>query len=671
MLLDEHIEKEETLKHLKKNIMIIAGAVALSACVSEPATDVISETEVTPEGTVKTTAGKADAWNFRNDPARFRTELTYEFSKFPLEAQSPVPWAANYWPVYKDSINDRWQGVDVLSPAEKYDVAFNNWEATEDFMKLRPFNTNTCEFDAEYYDQLGPVANFTSKFKGNLKSRNGKDDDRDGISDAEECKSSVEGETNEEKLDGVETWWGICHAWAPAAIMEPEPLAPVTRDGVTFDVSDQKALLMMQWDKSSAYMMGGRCNDKEVERDDITGRVISSDCRDLNAGSWHVIISNLIGMNNRGMVIERTWNYEVWNQPLFGYKVKHNEEITLERAHELLNLSADTAGGSGELIHGLREGSNTAIGVINLVNGASLSKLDDTVGLDKRGAEAIIAFRSGNDGLIGTDDDDTYRNLTELEDTFFVGEAAFGKLSEYATANGFVPERYAYNDKAVKFIEIKMSTDWITEQHPLKERTDNVISRYTRHDNYHYILELDAADKIIGGEWVGSSIASHPDFVWLPVRGAGGNPHLDMDVIRDIVMEGRKSVLGEAAAGDIFDVASSEKVAIPDNSTDGAVSTIDVPESGKILSMTLDLNIEHTYRGDLSVVLRHGSISIPVYNGRESDSPSSDNVELTSEIVNGFEGSDIKGQWEVFVVDGAGADVGAITGWSLHFEVEK
>jgi hypothetical protein len=652
--------------------MIIAGVVALSACASEPTVDVAPETDVTPEGEVKNNIGKADAWNWRNDPARFRTELSYEFSKFPLEGKSPTPWAASYWPVYKDSINDRWQGEDVLSPAEKYDVAFHGWEATEDFMKLRPFNSDTCaEFDTGYYEQLGPVADFTSKFKGNLKARNGKDDDNDGIADADECKSSVDGTTNEEKRDGVETWWGICHAWAPAAIMEPEPLAAVTRDGVTFEVSDQKALLMMQWDKANAYMMGGRCNDKEVERDELTGRVISSQCRDLNAGSWHVIVSNLIGLNKRGMVIERTWNYEVWNQPLFGYKVTHNEEITLDKAHELLNLTANTAGGTGDLIHGLREGSNTAVGIINLVNGASLAKLDDAVGLDKRAAEAVIAFRSGNDGLIGTGDDVAYRTLTELEDTYFVGEAAFGKLVEYATANGFVPQRYAYNEKAVKFVEIKMTTDWITEQHPLKERTDDVISRYTRHDHYHYILELDANDEVIGGEWVGSSIASHPDFVWLPVRGAGGNPHLDMDIIRDIVNEGRKSVLGEAASGDVFDVASSAKVAIPDNNTDGAVSAIDVAESGKILSMTMDLNIEHTYRGDLSVVLRHGSISIPIFNGREEPNPSSDNVELTAEVVNGFEGLDIAGEWQVIAVDGMGADVGSITGWSLHFEIEK
>ena len=657
------------MKHMKTTLLMILAAFAVSACGEQGTSNESVSDEITPEGDVKLETGKADAWNWRNDPARFRTELNYAFDELPTEAEAGTPWSANYWPNYKDSINDRWQGVDVLSPAEKYDVAFHKWEASEEFMTLKPFNSDTCEWDEDYYKGLGPVADWTSNNKGNKKSRNGLDDDNDGIADKDECKSNVDGDKNEEQRDGVETWWGICHAWAPAAIMEPEPLASVTRDGVTFDVSDQKALLMMQWDKSSAHVIGGRCNDKEVERDPDTGRVLSAECRDLNAGAWHVIVSNIIGLNNRGMVIERTWDYEVWNQPLFGYKVTLNKEISLDRAHELLNLDTDSAGGSGEPIHGIREGSNTAIGIINLLNGASLPKLDNEVGLDKRAAEALIAFRSGDDGTLGTNDDLTFSTLQEVEDTFFVGESAFGRLAQYAKDNGFVPDRYAYNDDAVTFIEIKMTSNWITEQHPLKGRTDTDIQQYTRHDRYHYILELDADRKVLGGEWVGSSIAAHPDFVWLPVRGFGGNPHLDIDVIRDIVNEGRLAVLGQAAEGRILDVSNFDVVTIPDNDPAGVSSTITVTEEGKIQSLTIDLDISHTYRGDLTITLQHGNITIPVYDGRDADNRSADNVVLTAEIIKGFESFDAKGEWKLVVTDTANIDKGALNTWSLHFEL--
>jgi hypothetical protein len=44
------------------------------------------------------------------------------------------------------------------------------------------------------------------------------------------------------------------------------------------------------------------------------------------------------------------------------------------------------------------------------------------------------------------------------------------------------------------------------------------IGRYTATVRYEYIVELDTAGKVVGGEWVGNSKRLHPDFAWLPVR---------------------------------------------------------------------------------------------------------------------------------------------------------
>jgi hypothetical protein len=49
-----------------------------------------------------------------------------------------------------------------------------------------------------------------------------------------------------------------------------------------------------------------------------------------------------------------------------------------------------------------------------------------------------------------------------------------------------------------------------------------VIDQYTQKDIYDYVLELDAAGKIIGGEWIGASRQNHPDFLWLPVKKNSG-----------------------------------------------------------------------------------------------------------------------------------------------------
>ena len=46
------------------------------------------------------------------------------------------------------------------------------------------------------------------------------------------------------------------------------------------------------------------------------------------------------------------------------------------------------------------------------------------------------------------------------------------------------------------------------------------IDSYTQTDHYEYVLELDAAGKIIGGEWVGEARYTHPDFLWLPIKSS-------------------------------------------------------------------------------------------------------------------------------------------------------
>ncbi|MCS6859289.1 MAG: hypothetical protein NZT92_03080 [Abditibacteriales bacterium] len=42
---------------------------------------------------------------------------------------------------------------------------------------------------------------------------------------------------------GSDDWYGHCHAWAAAAIVESEPRLPLTKAGITFWVGDLKGLL--------------------------------------------------------------------------------------------------------------------------------------------------------------------------------------------------------------------------------------------------------------------------------------------------------------------------------------------------------------------------------------------------------------------------------------------
>ena len=672
-------------KKMARDVSLLAAAAlfGLGAC-GEPVDggadggEQTPAAEATPDGEGKSVDGRADAWNWRNDPRHFRHELDYTFEGLPGEGRLDItPWTGSYWPYVGDGINARWQadrGMSAqdswrgLSPAEKYDIAFNGWIPPEGFQELSPMDAHTCEFDEAYYQALGPAADWTHRNKGLGRLTNGIDDDRDGTMDADECAEHSEGpsSTSRRELDGLETWWGICHAWAPAALMEQQPLGPVTRNGVTFDTADLKGLIMQQWDRTRAYGVGGRCEEAEIERDD-TGRVLTDECRDLNAGSWHVIVTNFIGMNKKGFVIERTTNYEVWNQPLFGYKITEQREITLDEAHQLLNVD-DSDIGNGTEVLGLEEESHDALAVLELVNTANLEQLREA-GLSDDLISQVLAHRDGADAEAGTGDDDTFDELAELASIESMNEQWLGMLLDFALAEGLSRQEYRYNPEAARFVEVRMTTDWITEQHQSAERSDLTIDRWTKHDHYHYILELDADGEVLGGEWVGSSNLNHPDFVWLPVRAVSGNPNLDIETIRELIQESRREVLGEEEMEpQVQTYTVDEPVVIPDADADGVTSTISVDAPGSVQKLTLDMTIDHTYRGDLVVELRHGGISFTVFDGREVDQPWKDDVSFTGLEMEGFKGNAAEGDWELVVYDTYRWDVGEVTDWSLTFE---
>lgn len=67
-----------------------------------------------------------------------------------------------------------------------------------------------------------------------------------------------------------------------------------------------------------------------------------------------------------------------------------------------------------------------------------LADLDDAVGLDKRAAENIVAWRSGVDAVDGTADDRTFMTIGDLDDISYVADSALAKMRDYAVAHGYL-----------------------------------------------------------------------------------------------------------------------------------------------------------------------------------------------------------------------------------------
>lgn len=277
---------------------------------------------------------RSEAIDSVNDPNRFGVPLEVRLDKLPTSGEAKTrPWAESYWPTFQNGIVARWQSTgdfkNDLSPAEKYDAAFNGWDPN-DVKGLKPFRAEPGHFndpfDASYYDKLGPLAKYLSQEEGNLETRQAAKAKK--LRDDGTAKSGKK----EEDYGGVADWEGLCHAWSAAAIREKEPLKPAVYNGIRFEVSDIKALLIAAYNSSHSKHIGLRDDSEKL----AAGRAPDADARDVNPGSLHVILANMLGLKGEAFVEDRTAHAEVWNQPVAAFRVHSQTEITEAQAAKLV-----------------------------------------------------------------------------------------------------------------------------------------------------------------------------------------------------------------------------------------------------------------------------------------------------------------------------------------------
>ena len=410
------------------NMLVVVG---LTGCGGEQLARLSEDGPETP-GSVKS----AEAWSAQDNPSLFTNTLELRFDALPLTGEAAnIPWAGSYWPTSEDNINYRWAGPQSDSASLKYQKAFGGTNVEDAVSRYHGIESvsKRCRETTECDSFLGETC----------AKRPGKDEGR--------C---------------VATWWGICHAWTPAAILFPEPKQPVTKNGVTFEVQDLKGLASLVHNSTRTKFVSLRCNKHNSTPDgggivlDAYGRPVDADreCRDTNAGTYHVLLANYLGLMRQAFAEDRTNSYEVWNQPLRSFKVTSKTEVSAEQANKLIGVTA-TDGGAP---------------------------------------------------------------LTE----------------------------YRFNAQAARFVQVKAEVKYISESGPEDGYTAPRIDWYTRTDHYEYVLELDAAGRIIGGEWVGSSKLNHPDFLWLPLGASGSvaGGAIKYDEVKALVLEsaGQGAPLGTA-----------------------------------------------------------------------------------------------------------------------------
>jgi len=88
----------------------------------------------------------------------------------------------------------------------------------------------------------------------------------------------------------------------------------------------------------------------------------------------------------------------------------------------------DVAAGGKADTGGIEEESPEAASILKLVNFATVQKFRDEVGLSEEAANNLIAYRIGDDEMPGTDDDERFESLAELDRIPFVGPPEFALL---------------------------------------------------------------------------------------------------------------------------------------------------------------------------------------------------------------------------------------------------
>jgi len=119
-----------------------------------------------------------------------------------------------------------------------------------------------------------------------------------------------------------------------------------------------------------------------------------------------------------------------------------------------------------------------------------------------------------------------------------------------------------------------------------------------------------------------------------------------------------------APGGDVITKNATPNAAIRDNAT--ITSAINIADEGSLEDLKVNVNIGHTYRGDLVVKLVSPSGKEAVLTNKAGGS--ADNFVLTDKSLTEFAGESIKGDWKLVVQDTATQDTGTLNSWGLSIK---
>jgi hypothetical protein len=224
-------------------------------------------------------------WSRISDPLIMSTTFNREFADLPRSGKVSDPdkyWSSDYWARYKGGINYRWNasrptGFNLQSPTKEQALTMSQ-------SQLRALSPS------EKWDLFVGRYDYPTK-----------------------------NEVDDYASPDRPSWEGICDGWAGAAFNhdEPAPTMLLNPDGVQvpFGSADIKALLSWYYAKkhSGGYdQMGQRCNGTTGGTDRCQ--------HDMNAGAFHIVVSNKLGVDGKTFIADIDRGSQVWNHIAYDFK---------------------------------------------------------------------------------------------------------------------------------------------------------------------------------------------------------------------------------------------------------------------------------------------------------------------------------------------------------------
>lgn len=301
--------------------------------------------------------------NFENN--LFRLHLDRDGRSMLMEgtARTQMGWSNDYWPITFGSLSMRY----VFSRFyNNYMEAFNSYRQPYEYLNAlrqnrnKPLNENFSDdwSPAEKYDLLVGDKNFSLT---NALKQEGL-----GYSDVE-TRKDAQGHIEIVSLkEDVALWMGKCHGWAAAATVVPRIDRDITLrgtkgDAVHFHPDDIRGLVTLKWAQSDYRTLyaGGRCDKSlkkgAIETDPNTGAIYDDECFDVNPATFHVIIVNQLGIREKSIVMDATFDDEVWNHPIRSYEIVSFFNPKSQKEIRKIESAMAPYGFSGDPFKALRE----------------------------------------------------------------------------------------------------------------------------------------------------------------------------------------------------------------------------------------------------------------------------------------------------------------------------